>query len=342
LRGEHALLAARLTAQRLSGRRSADVVEATRHLLAVQGQDPRAARLALRSRTTSRHRSDVDRALTEERSLVITWVNRGTLHLIASEDEPLLHALTTPQLRTASNRRLAQLGVSEAAARRGVAAIAKALSDEGPMTSGQLRAVLDRAKVPTAGQALIHVLFRATLDGLIVRGPMIGAQHAFVLVADWLGERPELDRDRALAELARRYLAGHGPADERDLARWAQLPLRDARAGLTAIASELDQRSDGLVDLKGREVAPLPPPRLLGPYDPLLLGWASRAFVVDNPPEIVTVNGIIKAIALVRGRAAGTWKLAGGRVELNLWGDQSPAALRALARDRAALQAYLA
>ena len=42
--------------------------------------------------------ADVDRALSEERSLLITWLNRGTLHLVRSEDYPLLHALTTPPL----------------------------------------------------------------------------------------------------------------------------------------------------------------------------------------------------------------------------------------------------
>src|SRR5205085_5896565 len=146
-------------------------LEATRHLLAVQAQDLRGARLALRVRTASRHTSDLDRALTDERSVIVTWANRGTLHLIAAEDEPLLHALTTPQLRTASDRRLSQLGVSEAAARRGIKAMVKALSDSGPMTRVQIREVLERAKVPTAGQALIHVLFRATIEGLIVRGP---------------------------------------------------------------------------------------------------------------------------------------------------------------------------
>lgn len=335
------LLAARLTAQRLSGSPADDVVAATRHLLAVQGQDPRAARLAVRARTAGGHRSDVDRALTEQRSLVITWVNRGTLHLIASEDEPLLHALTTPQLRTSSDRRLAQLGVSEAAARRGVRAIARALADRGPMTGKELRQVLDRAGVPTAGQALVHLLFRATLDGLIVRGPMVGAQHAFVLVADWLGERPKVDRGRALGELARRYLVGHGPAEDRDLAKWAGLPLRDARAGLNAIASELEQRPDGLVDLKRRDAAPLPPPRLLGPFDPLLLGWSSREFVLKNAPEIVTTNGIIKAVVLVHGRVAGTWSVRAGRVTLNPWREHPARTVRALEREAAAVESYL-
>ena len=111
---------------------------------------------------------------------------------------------------------------------------------------------------------MVHVLFRATLDGQIIRGPMMRGEHAFALAADWLGERPKIDRDRALAELARRYLVGHGPADERDLAKWAQLSLRDARAGLAAIASELDQRPDGLVDVRRGEAVPLPPAATAG------------------------------------------------------------------------------
>ncbi len=341
LASDSSLLAARLAAQRLSGTPATGVVTATRHLLAVQAQDPRAARLAIRVRTAEGRASAVDRALTEERSLIITWANRGTLHLIAAEDEGFLHALTAPQLRTTSDRRLAQEGVGPPAAERGIKAIVKALGEQGPMTRAQLRTVLDKAGVPTAGQAFVHVLFRATVDGLIVRGPTVGGDHAFVLVTDWLGERPKVDRDRALAELARRYLAGHGPAADLDLAKWAQLPLRDARAGLQAIASELDQRSDGLVDLRRRREAPLPPPRLLGPFDPLLLGWASRRFLLHGVPEVMTNNGIIRAIALVRGRPAGTWTMPSGSVELHLWKKQSGATVDALQREAAAVEAYL-
>jgi hypothetical protein len=338
---ERSLLAARLAAQRLSGAPAGDVVDATRHLLAVQAQDPRGARLALRARIADGHASAVDHALTAERSLIITWVNRGTLHLIAAEDEPLLHALTTPQLRRASERRLRQEGVNASDSTRGIAAIVKALGDDGPMTRAQIRSILERARVPTAGQAMVHVLFRATLDGLIIRGPMIGGDHAFALVADWLGDRPKIDRDRALAELARRYLAGHGPADDRDLAKWAQLPLRDARSALKTIAPELHHRPDGLVDLHRHEVTPLPPPRLLGPFDPLLLGWRSRRLVLDRPEEIVTVNGIVKAIALIGGRAAGTWTMPRGRVELSLWKEASRATTSALTNEATAVEAYL-
>lgn len=335
------LLAVRLTAQRLAGDKSSDVLETTRHLLAVQGQDPRGARLALRARTTGTHASDVDRALTEERSLVITWANRGTLHLIAAEDEPLLHMLTTPQLRRGNERRLEQEGVSPAAAERGVAAIVRALGDDGPMTRAQIRAVLERVDVRTAGQALVHILFKATLDGLIIRGPMMNGHHGFVLVADWLGERPKLDRGVALAELARRYFSAHGPANEQDLSRWAGLPLRDVRVGLSAIAAELHQRPDGLLDLPGRAAAELPPPRLLGPYDPVLLGWCSREFVLGGAQGIVTVNGLFRPFALVDGRAAGIWTMPNGRVKLSLWDEPSGEVNAALARDAADVEAFI-
>ena len=59
---------------------------------------------------------------------------------------------------------------------------------------------------------MYHLLYRASLDGLVVRGPMVGGKHAYVLVRDWLGEPDPVDRDEALPEFARRYLAGHGPA----------------------------------------------------------------------------------------------------------------------------------
>jgi hypothetical protein len=215
------------------------------------------------------------------------------------------------------------------------------------LTREQLREHVAAAGVRTERQALVHVLMAASLRGLIVRGPAVGARHAFVLVRDWLGEEALrlVDRDAALAELARRYLAGHGPASDRDLARWAGLPLRDARAGLTAIAPRLAQRPGGLVDLADRApAAPLPPPRLLGAFDPLLLGWTSRADVLGEHVDsgIVTSNGIFRPFALVRGRAVGTWRLAAGAVALEPFDRLAGRDAAALRRDAADVVRFLA
>ena len=327
-------LAERLTAQALAGEPLRSPEAVAERLLAVQGQDPRGARLAVRARTAGVSAADVDRALSEERSLLITWLNRGTLHLVRSEDYPWLHAVTTPPLFTSAARRLRQEGVAEADVERALRTIEKALADEGPLTGAQLREHLDRAGIPSAGQALIHLLFLATLRGIAVRGPMVGKQHAYVLVRDWLGEQEPVDREAALPELARRYLVGHGPANDRDLARWAGLPLRDARAGLAAISKQMVEREDGLLELKKTPPpAPLPPPRLLGAFDPVLLGWTSREEVVGPHKMLVTINGIFRPFAMVAGRAVATWGLAGGRVTIDHLGKVSKKDAAALETD---------
>jgi hypothetical protein len=336
------LLGARFSAQLLAGPPARDPVAVAERLLAVQGQDPRGARLAVRARSEGLSAADVDRALTEERSLLITWLNRGTLHLVRSEDYPWLQAVTTPQLHTQSRRRLAQEGVSEADAERAIAAVERAIAEEGPLDRDRLRERVDAIGVRTARQALIHILFAAALRGLIVRGPMVNGKHAYVLVRDWLGEQKPVDRDRALAALARRYLAGHGPATERDLARWAGIPLRDARAGLGAIASELHALPDDHVALRKRPSAKsLPPPRLLGPYDPVLLGWTSREEIVGKHRDVVTDNGLFRPFALVKGRAAAIWSMPRGEVVLEPLGRIAKADREALERDAGDVKRFL-
>ncbi len=311
------VLAERLTAQALAGPPLTDPAAVAERLLAVQGQDPRGFRLAVRARTDGLSAADVERALGEERSLLVTWLNRGTLHLVRSEDYPWLQALTTPPLLSSSARRLRQEGVSEAAAERAVATIEKALGDEGPLTRIQLRERLDSAGLRTEGQALIHLFFLAALRGIVVRGPMVGKQHAYALVRDWLGEPQPVDRDRALAELARRYLVGHQPATDRDLAKWAGLPLRDARAGLAAIAAEIEHGEDDLLRLTKRpRPATIPPPRLLGAFDPVLLGWTSREEILGPHVQLVTRNGIFHPFAMVDGRAVAKWGWPGGKLKL--------------------------
>ena len=336
------VLAERLTSQLLSGKPATSPEEVTRLLLAVQAQDARGARLAIRVRTSGLSAADIDQTL-NDRSLVIGWLNRGTLHLVAADDYPWLHALTTPQLFTANARRLEQEGVSPDEADRAVAVIERSLAEEGPLTRGQLRERIAPTGVRTEAQALVHLLLLASLRGIAVRGPMAGGEQAFAHAGDWLGPQAPIDRDRALAELARRYLAGHAPADDRDLAKWAGIPLGAARAGLQAIAAELHTRPDGLVELKATPTRadPLPSPRLIGQFDPILLGWTSRADIVGAHSGIVTNNGIFRPFAMVEGRAAGTWGRRAGKIELEPFHELSAEVRAALDADAADVTRFL-
>jgi hypothetical protein len=274
--------------------------------------------------------------------MVIGWLNRGTLHLVSSEDYSWLHGLTTPPLITGNTRRLAQEGVTPHAADRGVAVIVRSLGENGPSTRFQLRDRIRAAGVRTEGQALVHILALASHRHLIVRGPMIGKQHAFVLAHDWLGEPKPIEREDALAELARRFLAGHAPATDRDLAQWAGVPLRDARLGLQRIAKELVDRGDGLVSLASRKrAAGLPPPRLLGPFEPVLLGWTSRVAILGEHVSRVTIEGLFRGFALVNGKGAATWNISGGRLALAPFGKLATRDVVALEADGADVLRYL-
>ena len=312
------------------GGRSAGQVAA--QLLAVQAQDPRAARLALRTRGVE---------AVDETAVVTTWLLRGTLHLVAVEDLGWLHALTGRLVVPQVERRLAELGVRDAD--RGLAAIARVLGD-GPLARAEIAAQV-------GADGLAHLLALAASRGIVV----VVAGGNFALTEDVMGGDGRsgarlggggtrgIDRGTAPAELARRYLRGHGPAAPEDLAAWSGLGLRAARAGFAAIAGEL--RADGdLADLRDRPDPPARvPPRLLPPFDPYLLGWRDRGFAVapEHARRIHPGGGILRATVLVDGRAAGTWSRAGGAVAIEPFAPLPARVAAGLRREADSVAAFL-
>lgn len=336
------LRAARLGAQLLTDRSGATPEAVVDRLLAVQAQDAGAARLSIRSRSTGLVAGDTDAALTERRTLVIGSLLRTTLHLVAADDYWWLHALVTPRQVTSNRTRLAQEGVGDEQAARGVEVITEAVRS-GPQTRDELRSLLDAAQVPTAGQALVHVLHRASIEGRTVRGPMVDDQHAFVHAPTWLGDPPEEDRADQLARLAERYLRGHGPAGPEDLVKWTGLALGECRRAFAAIGDRTEPwGGDGLVRLAdqaaGRE---LPAPRLLGGFDPILHGWAGREEFVPVDDGVVTSNGIFRPTALVDGRVVATWRMPAGRITLRPIAEIPSTAMASLEAEAADVARYL-
>jgi hypothetical protein len=323
------LLIRRSAAQLLDRRIPGTPEDAVRALLAVQAQDRSAWRLALRARVEGITAADVNVALTEKRSLIVAWLNRGTLHLVCAEDFPWLRALTAPTHVAGNSRRLAQLGLSPDDVDRGVACIGRSLATEGPLGRVQLRKRVAALGIKTEGQATYHLLFAAVLRGVALLGPVRGGEHLFAHPGEWLGIEPRPPesltgeaRDVSLTELARRYLRGHGPATAGDLAKWAGLPLRDARIGLRAIGAELVEYEGGLLDLADRTApdsertagpdAVTLPPRLLPGFDPCLLGWREREPFLQRPDELLAIrpdNGIFRPAATVDGVVAASWGL---------------------------------
>jgi hypothetical protein len=324
----------RLRSQLLSGPPADSPEAVVDHLLAVQAQDGRGFRLAVRSRSRGLTAGDVDAALDDGR-LLVTWLNRGTLHLVRSEDYWWLHRLTAHRVLPGVERRLRQLGVGVDEEERGVRVIVEALESDGPLTRHHLQDRLDAEGVTTEGQALVYLLGVAGRRGHVVRGPMADGHHAFVSVERWLGS-PPADPDRAedLDRLVRRYLAGHAPAGPEDLAKWAGITLGDARLAFAGAAGDLRATDDGsLLGLRWPGTPAPGPPRLLGPFDPVLHGWVSREPFVGAHRSVVTSNGVFRAACLVGGRVVGTWTQPSKGVVIDLLEDVDASAREVLATE---------
>ena len=276
-----------------------------RALVGIQAQDRAASALAVAVRG----------GVGDDSGIVRTWAMRGTLHLVAAEDVPLMLAVFAPLHLARGQRRLTQLGLPPDLAERSTAEAAAVLA-EGPMTRHELAARLRERGVPVAaeGQAPIHVVRRAALAGVLIE---VGEERYGAFDP---GSLP--DRDAAVAELARRYAAAHAPATAQDFATWSGLPAADVRAAWQDVEPPAGEPDEGGV-------------RLLPAFDEWLLGWASRDLVLAraHAGEVLR-GGIIRAVAIADGRVFATWRRGRRGVELSPFGRVSRAT-RAAVEDEA-------
>jgi winged helix DNA-binding protein len=274
----------------------------------------------------------VTHALNQERSIVRTWLMRGTLHLVASEDLDLLLGWLGPVFAAGNRARHAQLGLDQDLKRRGVGAIRRILAREGPLTRYE---IVDRLRrhgisLDQRTQAPIHLIQVAALEGVACLGPdRKNGEPTYVLIDDWLGRPLSQPNPSSLGELARRYIAAYGPATLDDLVAWSGLPVSQARlaiaSALPALAEVkaggrscfvLKARTSGL----SRRPPATPTVRLLPAFDTYLLGYRSRDLAVPAPlePRLQRGGGWLHPAVVMDGRVVGAWSLrkAGGRTQL--------------------------
>ena len=175
-----------------------------------------------------------------------------------------------------------------------------------------------------------------------------------MLLEERAPEAPDPPRDEALAELARRYFTGHGPATAKDFAAWASLTLAEARASLEAAGPRLrSDEVDGLVFWSGAD-APRRAPRRRSPvvhlvqgYDEYIMGYTQTKRLLARPgstwaPATPPVFGLV---ILLDGRVAGFWrrtvKLVEVIIEAALLEPFDAAALRALEAEAARYGEFL-
>ena len=240
----------RLRAQHLVAPFAGSAHDVVRSLLAVQAENPGQAEWAVGARTRRRNPADLARLL-DEGVVVRTHVLRPTWHFVRADDLGWLLDLTGPRVQRVTGQQLRTVhGLDDAAVDRAVSMVVEAIGANGALTRSQLGEELASRGVsgrgPSGGgQFLMILLAHAELAGLICSGHRVDGEHTYARLSDRAPSTRRLDRDEALAELALRYMTGHGPATERDLAYWASLTLGQARAGLDQVRDRLERFDHG-------------------------------------------------------------------------------------------------
>jgi hypothetical protein len=293
-----------------------------------QAQDVYAGPQQFRSRSRRLTAADITRARADDRSLLRTWVMRMTIHLIPTEDSGWWLPLFEPGIEKWSRRRLEQLGMPATKQDRALKVVARVLAEEGALTRSEVRERIEAAGISLNSQTGMHIVLTAVVSGIACLGPDRGRATCLVRRGDWLGTLPRFDRELAMAELARVYLRAFAPATDRDFAYWSGLPLRDVRAGLESISSELEEvRVGEEAMLAPRGGLPRLPRtgqvRMLGNFDTYLLGWKDRSFSVAGEHALHVKaggGGWIRPVIVEDGIVVGGWRSSrkGGRLEVSL------------------------
>lgn len=313
-------------------------------MLGLQAQVLGAAALGIRVRSAGLRAGDVSRALNDERSIVRSWLMRGTLHVVAAEDLRWLVQLLGPVFARAGATRHAQLGLDDDLKTRGVTALRRILTDAGPLTRYEL---VDRLRgrgiaLNPKTQAPIHLIALAAMQGVLCVGPeRDDGEPTYVLLDDWVPPARMPSREAALTELAHRYFAAYGPATIHDLRAWSGIAMAEARSaasGAKATLAEITiQGQVGFVlkdRLKRVSTVSTQQVRLLPEFDAYLLGYRRRDLAVPQALQrrLQRGGGWLHPAVVVNGRAVGAWSLrksgGKGQVEVELFGRIS-AAVRA-------------
>jgi hypothetical protein len=300
----------RLRAQRLAGEPFATAQEAVGWLGAVQSQDYAGAKWALGMRTRGLTDGDLDR-LFDTGAILRTHVMRPTWHFVLPADVRWLLELTAPRVRASMAAIDSRLGIDAAFRRRSQAVLEAALRDGRFLTRNEIAEALERAGISAAGQHLTHLVMHAELDTVIVSGPRRGRQFTYALFDERAPDARRLDRDEALAELARRYFTSHGPALLADFTWWSGLTMAEARRGVDlagdALAGEVvDDRRYWRAPHEQPPPAGDPTAHLLPNYDEFLVAYHDRRDALhpglDTSPlpresvlaNVVLVDGLVR------------------------------------------------
>ena len=326
----------RLANQHLTTPSTLDAAAVVRRLGAVQSQDYAGGKWGIGLRAKGLTDAMVDRAI-DEGAIVRTHVLRPTWHFMAADDARWILALTGPRVHAANAHYTRKLGLDDAIFTKSTKAITKALGNGQHLTREELGEVLRKAGVePGIPQRLAYLMMYAELNAVITSGRRRGKQFTYALFDARVPASRALDRDEALAELARRYFSTRSPATGHDFSWWSGLTKADSKRAIEALGSEIikeeiDDTTYWHTGIDSPKRSRRPSVHLLPNYDEYFIGFTDRSAILNVVKGFSLVPGdpmFTSHVVVLGGQLIGGWKRAvkpkSMQIELNLVRKLSP------------------
>ena len=288
------------------------IARTVHHHLALQAQDLSGGMWSIGVRTGATL-AQVEDAIAQRR-ITRSWPMRGTLHLMATQDVRWMCQLLNDRMVATQRALFSAQGLTDAVVDRARSLLCDALAGGVTLSRPDAFALLAAEGIDPSSQRGYHLLGRFCQEGLLCQGPPAGRQPTFVLLDDWVPWSWAPDREEAMATLATRFVASHGPVTERDFAGWSNQTLTFVREAIAlagdAVAIEVIGGQPYLASPERTPAAPTPAVRLLPGFDEFVLGYKDRAAMLTPEEELRVVpgkNGMFLGTVVVGGLVVGTW-----------------------------------
>lgn len=291
--------------------------QAAHDLCGVQAQFLSNAMHALRIRS-----GDFSEELARE-ELIKSWTLRGTMHVFAPEDLPvLLHEGRRHFLRPCDT-----LEADEMISRERKAYFADLIVSQikqGRSEREELREIcISHGMTEAEGESVFNA-WGGTIRALCEAGRICHVtqeKKAFRPCPDFV----PLDRETACVELLRRYFTHYGPATVRDAAYFfgeTQKQIKSWMDQLPLQTINADGKNFYFLPCEEDDAADIPECVFLAGFDPLMLGYEKKESLF-LPQEylrgIFNLAGIVMPAVLLHGTVAGRWKKSGKKLNITLF-----------------------
>jgi len=305
---------ARLINQQIAGTKFKTTKEIVQWMCAMQAQDYNMAKWAVGIRLPGSTEKMIENAVNSG-EILRTHLLRPTWHFVTVDDINWMLDLTAPRLKSSLKSRWKAMELTEKIFTKSNKVLEKALNDGKHLTREELRIILEKAKIPTRDQRIVHLLFRAELDGLVCSGSVQDKKQTYTLLRERVPKLKTVNREESLTNLADRYFSSHGPAALQDFVWWSGLQVKEAKQALEMIKSKFISEKIGaqvywfsnsflFSKMNKKSIKFLPA------YDEFIISYKDRSAAIpyEKQKKAISNNGVFWPTILINGQVVGTWK----------------------------------